>query len=84
MIALNSKVRDSITGFAGVVVGRTEYLFGCIHILVQPEEVKDGKPVEACWFDEQRLTVTAAAQPPVVSPDSSAKAGGPALYSHSR
>ena len=67
MAKMGSFVRDSITGFAGVVIGRTEYLNGCISILVQPEAVtSEGQPIEAHWFDEQRLTLA-----------SKAKAGGP-------
>jgi hypothetical protein len=60
-------VTDRITGFSGVVVGRAEYLNGCISCNVQPEGLQtSGEPIEAQWFDEQRLTVGSAA-----------KAGGP-------
>jgi len=67
MIALGTMVKDKITGFSGVVTGRAEYLNGCISVLVQPGGLKpDGEPIEAHWFDEQRLTLA-----------SKAKAGGP-------
>ncbi len=58
MIQLGDKVRDSITGYSGIVVAITEWLYGCRRIGVQAQELKDGKPVEECWFDEQRLTET--------------------------
>ena len=41
---LGQKVKDSITGFAGIVTGRAEYITGCHQILVQPpvKNAKDG------------------------------------------
>jgi hypothetical protein len=59
-------VTDSITGFSGIAICRTEYLHGCIRIGVQPTELHEGKPIEAVYFDEQQLTEA-----------SQAKAGGP-------
>jgi hypothetical protein len=56
-IAMGSVVRDPITNFSGTVVARTEWLWGCVRLGVQASEVKDGKPVEESWFDEQRLVV---------------------------
>ena len=55
MIELNDVVEDRITGFTGVVIGRTEWLYGCVRFGVQSEELKDGKPLEHQWFDEQQL-----------------------------
>lgn len=76
MVKLGNKVRDMITGFTGIATGRTEYLYGCARILVEPDELKDGKPVEAGWFDEQRIeTVVEKAIP--VSAENSATSGGP-------
>jgi hypothetical protein len=67
MAKLGNLVKDKITGFAGIVIGRAEYLNGCISVLVQPEGVtSEGQPIESHWFDEQRLTAA-----------SEAKAGGP-------
>lgn len=51
MIKLGTKVRDSITGFEGIVTARAEYLYGCIRC----EVAGCDKPGEALWFDEQRL-----------------------------
>ena len=74
---LGSTVRDSITGFQGVAVCRTEHLYGCIHVGVQKAGTdKDGGVHKAEFFDEQRLTVITPGEP-VVSPDSTAKSGGP-------
>lgn len=55
MIELGSRVRDLITGFEGAVIGRTEWLYGCARIVVEGLELKDGKPHDPQWFDEQRV-----------------------------
>ena len=62
MIELGQKVKDNITGFEGLVVARIEYLNGCIQFQVQPSKLKDGKPLEAEWIDEQRLTTKGKAE----------------------
>jgi hypothetical protein len=54
-IALGKKVKDSITGFAGIVTGRVEYLTGCRQYVVASKS-KGGKTGDAMWFDEDRLT----------------------------
>lgn len=64
-VKLGDKVKDAITGFTGIVVSRTEFLYGCVRCAVQPTELKDGKCIEPEYFDEQRLGV------------SEAKVGGP-------
>ncbi len=56
-IALGQKVRDRITGFTGVVTGRTEYITGCEQLLVQPPIKEDGSFVDPRWFDVDRLLV---------------------------
>jgi phage terminase large subunit-like protein len=60
-IAMGVTVRDRITGFTGVVIGRTEYISGCDQALVQPQAKPDGEYVEGRWFDQQRLEVVDAA-----------------------
>ncbi len=54
-IKLGDKVRDKITGLVGIAVCHSEWLNGCIRIVVQPQELKDGKPVDATCFDEPSL-----------------------------
>jgi hypothetical protein len=73
---LGNLVRDSITGYEGVVVGKTLWLYGCDRCAVQTREFKDGKVPDAEWFDDQRLVILADTAP-VVSPDSTATTGGP-------
>lgn len=57
MIELGKIVRDRITGFEGVVVCRTEWLFLCVRIGVQSQALKDGQAQEPAYFDEAQLEV---------------------------
>jgi len=57
MAQLGQTVTDKITGFAGIVTGRVEYISGCNQCLVTPRVGADGAFKEAQWFDEQRLHV---------------------------
>jgi hypothetical protein len=60
-VQLGSKVKDRITGFEGIAIGRHVYLTGCNKITVQPQGLDDkGKRREAEWFDEQSLELVAA------------------------
>jgi hypothetical protein len=54
-IELGVYVRDTITGFAGVAVARTEFLHGCMRYEVEPSELKDGDLIPSRVFDEPRL-----------------------------
>ena len=63
-IKLGNRVKDSITGFSGIVTGRNEWLYGCEQVLIQPDKLKDGAPVKADWFDEQRVILLSAKKPP--------------------
>ncbi len=54
MIKLGAKVKDSITGFSGIAVSRTVFLYGCVRIGVESKKIVDGKIVTH-YFDEQRL-----------------------------
>lgn len=56
-IQLGDVARDSITGYQGVVIARTEWLNGCWRIVIQAQELKDGKPIEAQTFDIEQLVL---------------------------
>ncbi len=60
MVNLGDKVTDRVSGLTGIVVARTEWMYGCVRCLVQPQEVKDGKPVESTSVDEPQLDVLLA------------------------
>jgi hypothetical protein len=57
---LGDKVKDKVTGFTGIVAGRTTFLHGCVRCGVQCDELKDGKPLDVIWFDEPQLKLVKA------------------------
>ena len=77
MIKLGGEVRDKITGFKGIAIARTEWLYGCARIVVQPPVGKDGKCPANETFDELQLDVLKAAKIAVETPTSSERTGGP-------
>jgi hypothetical protein len=55
-LVLGDHVKDSVTGFQGMIVARTQWLFGCKRAEVQPQRLDDtGSPVKSLWFDEAQL-----------------------------
>ena len=56
-IALGDRAKDPITGYQGIVVAETRWLFNCRRLTLQAEEMKDGKPVEPQTFDDQQLVL---------------------------
>jgi hypothetical protein len=49
-------VKDKVSGYSGVILGRTEYATGCRHYGLAARSVnKEGKVAEWEWFDESRL-----------------------------
>jgi len=76
---LGDQIRDKINGFTGVATGMTEYINGCRQFLLKPTGLKDGKPIEGQWIDEQHLEVVVAQviANPFAKPSAPARAGGP-------
>lgn len=72
MLKLGDRVRDKISGYTGIIVARTEWLYGCNRYNVQSEAMHDGLPVEARGFDEPQLEVVA----PEALTDATVKPGG--------
>ena len=54
---LGQVVKDLVTGYKGYIRARSEYLTGCSRYGVQTKELKDGKPQEWIWFDEDELVL---------------------------
>lgn len=52
---LGMTLRDKVTGFEGVVVGRGDHLSGCDTYGLQSKQLKDGLPTDVKWFDEPRV-----------------------------
>lgn len=60
-IKLGDVAKDTITGFEGVVVARTEWLNNCVRLSLQPKKLQDnGKPIDSETFDETQLVVVEA------------------------
>lgn len=58
---LGATLRDTITGFQGVVTGRGEYLNGCVRYSLQPPALdNEGQPAKEGWFDEEQLELVRA------------------------
>jgi hypothetical protein len=43
VIMLGNRVEDVITGFQGIAIARSQHLYGCTHIHIKPETLRDGK-----------------------------------------
>jgi hypothetical protein len=54
---LGFKVRDRVTGFAGVVTSVSFDLYGCVQCVVTPPIDAKGETTDPLWFDEKRLEV---------------------------
>ncbi len=67
-IKLGQKVRDTLTGNEGTAIGRTEWLYGCVRIVIQPEGGKDGVPFETFNVDEPQLEVIKEKPAPKAEP----------------
>lgn len=73
-VQLGDEALDTVSGFRGVCVARTEWLNGCWRMTLQPRALdKDGKPMEAQTFDDFQLEVTG----PKAQPAGSKTTGGP-------
>lgn len=73
---LGVKAKDTITGYEGVIMGRTEYLTGCCQYgLLKQQLTNEGKIPAWVWFDESRLEAIPAKP---VEVDENSEPGGPA------
>jgi hypothetical protein len=56
MIELGKEGRDKVTGFQGIITGRSQFLTGCDQYNLVPP-MKDGKLDAVQWFDEGRIEI---------------------------
>lgn len=54
-VKLGDEVRDTVSGFVGVIVAEHKYLNGCTRMSVQPPVDKDGKLPNSSSFDHPQL-----------------------------
>lgn len=57
IMKLGDKVKDTVTGFTGIAVSKTEWLNGCTRFGVQDQKVRGGKVGEIHYFDQPQLVV---------------------------
>ena len=55
MVVLGKIYKEKVSGFEGVATGKTEYLWGCVRILVTAEKLDKEGNVKELWFDEPQL-----------------------------
>lgn len=53
---LGKMARDKVTGFEGIIIGKTSYLFGCDNYGVTPK-ASDGDIKDTRWFDKGRIEI---------------------------
>jgi hypothetical protein len=61
-LELGLMAKDKITGFRGIMTGFVSYLTGCDQYLLAPPVDKEGKHVDAKWFDVNRIEVVVGAE----------------------
>ena len=68
--------KDKVTGFEGIVIGKTEWLTGCGQYILKAKAKEGELPTDGQWFDEGQLEVTGnGVHPEDVQTD---EPGGPA------
>jgi hypothetical protein len=72
-INLGGEARDTVTGFVGICVIRSDYISGCSRVSLQPPVGADGKIPEPGHFDEPMCEVLTPAKAPCKHSDK----GGP-------
>lgn len=77
-IELGDEVRDIVSGFKGIAIGRTTWMFGCDRITVHPQGItKEGKTFDTQSFDEPSLVVIKKAKPVLKDKPENHETGGP-------
>lgn len=75
--ALGSKAKDIVTGFAGVITYRVEYLTGCSQYGLQPPVNDKGEVPKSEQFDENRIEILDATPILIKEPKAVREKGGP-------
>ena len=56
LVPLGYEVEDVVSGLTGIAIARTDWLYGCIRICIQPPAM-DGKLPGTVSFDEPQLKI---------------------------
>lgn len=54
-IHMGDKAKDTLSGFTGVVIARSEHLTGCNQVFILPTSDKKNELNEGSWFDIERV-----------------------------
>ncbi|WP_172332544.1 hypothetical protein [Mangrovicoccus sp. HB161399] len=54
-VAMGDKVKDTLTGFTGVVIAHAEHMTGCNQLYVLPQSEKENEIKDGHWFDIERI-----------------------------
>jgi len=52
---LGSLISDRISGIEGILIARTQWLYGCNRYVMQPSVSTDGKPADTLHLDEGQV-----------------------------
>ena len=73
---MGKEVKDMVTGYTGLVTGRSTWLFGCNQYCVVQKASESGDIKSGEWFDEGRLIVVGDGIRPQEVAAESGKRGG--------
>lgn len=73
-VGLGDEVEDLVSGFKGVVVCLSQWINGCVRVVVQPKVDEKGAMLEAQHFDAPTLKVLKRKK--VDMPEETRKTGG--------
>jgi len=54
-IEIGDTVKDTITGFKGIVMAEIQYMYGCKQYQVTPKCDENGARLKSDWIDEPQL-----------------------------
>ena len=54
-IGMGDKVKDTLSGFTGVVLARSEHMTGCNQLYVLPDSTETNEMKSGHWFDVERM-----------------------------
>lgn len=68
-INVGDKVKDTLSELEGRVIARTEWIYGCVRVTIQPFGSKDGKPFDTLSIDEPQAELLEPAEtvPPLAN-----------------
>lgn len=75
---MGAQVRDTITGFEGIMVGLSIELGGIVAVVIEPTKLEKGEPIKAHVFESTRVEVVEPKPVPQTKAVTSGKKGGPA------